>query len=212
MPLPRILLTTGEPSGIGPDLLVAIAAEAWDCEVAVIGDPALVESRAALLDQQITLRCIEPGVAIGAHARGCLPVWPTRHRAATVCGRLDPANAPYVLETIDEGTRACLRGQFDALVTPPVHKGIINAAGFSFTGHTEHIAALTGGTPVMMLAVPGLRVALATTHVPLAEVCRGVTADRLTSVIETLDVDLRYRFGIPDPCIAVCGLNPHAGE
>jgi 4-hydroxythreonine-4-phosphate dehydrogenase len=117
-----------------------------------------------------------------------------------------------VIETIDEGTKACLRGWFDALVTPPVHKGVINAAGFAFTGHTEHIAALSGGNPVMMLTVPGLRVALVTTHIPLAKVSDAITSELLERTLRTLHRDLRSRFGIARPRIAVCGLNPHAGE
>ena len=212
MALPRILLTTGEPSGIGPDLLVSVARTSWDCELVVVGDPALLESRAALLGESLSVRRVAPAEATGRAEPGRISVWPTSLHAPVACGCLDRANAAYVVETIDQGTRACLLGQFDALVTPPVHKGVINDAGLPFTGHTEHIAALTGGFPVMMLTVPGLRVALVTTHLPLAEVSRAVTPDRLERVIRTLDHDLRFRFGISQPRIAVCGLNPHAGE
>jgi 4-hydroxythreonine-4-phosphate dehydrogenase len=210
--LPRILLTTGEPAGIGPDLLVAIAGEAWDCELAVIGDPALIGNRAAELGVSVAVRRTEPGVTLGRHEAGSLSVWPTQRGARAQCGRLDPEHSAYVLETINEGTRACLDGWFDALVTPPVHKGIINAAGFTFTGHTEHIAALTGGNPVMMLAVPGLRVALVTTHMPLAKVSGAITSELLERTLRVLHRDLSLRFGIARPRIAVCGLNPHAGE
>ncbi|WP_236102132.1 4-hydroxythreonine-4-phosphate dehydrogenase PdxA [Methylotetracoccus oryzae] len=212
MALPRILLTTGEPAGIGPDLLVAIAGEAWDCELTVIGDPALIESRAAELGASLRVRRTAPAVTLGRHEAGCLSVWPTQRSVRAQCGRLEPDHSAYVLETIDEGTRACLRGVFDALVTPPVHKGVINAAGFAFTGHTEHIAALTGGDPVMMLAVPGLRVALVTTHMPLAKVSGAITPELLERTLRTVHRDLRLRFGIVTPRIAVCGLNPHAGE
>jgi 4-hydroxythreonine-4-phosphate dehydrogenase len=125
---------------------------------------------------------------------------------------LDPAHAGYVLEALSEGVRACLDGRFDALVTAPVHKGIINDAGFAFTGHTEFIAGLTGGYPVMMLATEGLRVALATTHLPLKEVSAAITPHRLESVLRVLHGDLAARFGIAAPRILVCGLNPHAGE
>lgn len=212
MALPRILLTTGEPAGIGPDLLIAIAREPWACELVVMGDPQLLESRATRLAERLTVRSIDPAATPAVHEAGCLRVWPTRHRAQGVCGQLDVANAVYVLETIAEGTRACLAGRFDALVTAPVHKGIINAAGFDFTGHTEYIATLTGGSPVMMLAVPGMRVALATTHLPLARVAQAITPHLLERVLRTLDADLRCRFGLAAPCLAVCGLNPHAGE
>lgn len=212
MPIPRILLTTGEPAGIGPDLLVAIASEAFRCELAVVGDPTLLQARAAVLGRDLVVRRRHAGAPAEVHQPGTLSIVSTRRPARTECGKLDPANAHYVLETIAEGTNACLRAEFDALVTPPVHKGVINDAGLGFTGHTEFIAALTGGHPVMMLAIPGLRVALATTHLPLAEVSRTITSEMLKTVLRILDRDLRTRFGIDRPNILVCGLNPHAGE
>ncbi len=209
---PRIVLTTGEPAGIGPDLLVAIAEESFDCALVVAGDPALLRARAALLGRMLELQCIASYRDADRHRPGRLQIVATRHSAAVECGRLVPANAAYVLETITAGTQACLRGECDALVTAPVHKAVINDAGFPFTGHTEFIAGITGGEPVMMLAIPAMRVALATTHLPLAEVSRAITAERLVAVLRTLDRDLRSRCGLGHPRILVCGLNPHAGE
>jgi 4-hydroxythreonine-4-phosphate dehydrogenase len=139
-------------------------------------------------------------------------VWPVARAAATTPGQLNPANAGYVLSTLTEATRACQRGQFGALVTCPVHKGIINTAGTRFSGHTEYIAHLTGGEPVMLLTAPGLRVALATTHLPLTAVSQAITREGLEQTLRILDHDLRIRFGIPAPRILVAGLNPHAGE
>jgi 4-hydroxythreonine-4-phosphate dehydrogenase len=141
-----------------------------------------------------------------------LQVWPVKYPYPLVCGDLDPANAATVLDSIAAGVRACLEGRFDALVTAPVHKGVINEAGFPFTGHTEYIAQITGGHPVMMLTTEGLRVALATTHLPLKDVSAALTPQRLTAVISLLHSDLVGRFAIANPRILVCGLNPHAGE
>lgn len=210
--LPRILLTTGEPGGIGPDLLIALSTRKLGCHLTVIGDPDLLRARAKRLGRRCTVRVVGPDDGDTVPVSAGLDVWPTRQRARDTCGHLDAANVPYVLETIAEGTRACLSGRFDALVTAPVHKAIINDAGFAFSGHTEFIAEMTGGYPVMMLTAPGLRVALATTHLPLTEVSRAITAERLESVLRVLSHDLAARFGIPGPRIAVCGLNPHAGE
>lgn len=207
----RILLTTGEPAGIGPDLCVQIAQRELACDLTVIGDPRLLAERAQRLGLNLEIRT--PGTDdIQPHRAGSLKVWPTANAVDPACGRLNAANAPYVLETISSGVTACLERRFDALVTAPVHKGIINEAGVTFTGHTEFIANISGGHPVMMLAAPGLRVALATTHLPLAEVSRSITRERLSAVLTTLDRDLIARFGVAAPRILVCGLNPHAGE
>ncbi|MFO1419271.1 MAG: 4-hydroxythreonine-4-phosphate dehydrogenase PdxA [Methylotetracoccus sp.] len=207
---PHILLTTGEPGGIGPDLLIALSGRDLGCRVTVVGDPDLLRSRGQRMGQTPALREFEPGTADDG-AVG-LSVWQTRAKASDTCGRAVVENARYVLETIERGTRACLQGYFDALVTPPVHKGVINDAGFPFSGHTEYIAAITGGAPVMMLAIPGLRVALATTHLPLAEVSRALTRESLETVIRVLVRDLTVRFALPRPRVLVLGLNPHAGE
>lgn len=209
--IPRLLLTAGEPAGIGPDLCVRIAQLPLDCALTVVGDPELLRGRAARLGLPLhILPTDETGNWI--HRPGSLRVWPLGKAADAVCGRLNPAHAGYVLDTIASAVRACLAGRYHALVTAPVHKGIINDAGFPFTGHTEYIAGITGGEPVMMLSVPGLRVALATTHLPLAEVSRAITPERLERVLRILHRDLKARYGLADPHILVCGLNPHAGE
>jgi 4-hydroxythreonine-4-phosphate dehydrogenase len=210
--IPKLLLTTGEPAGIGPDLCAMLAQKALPCDLVAVGDPGLLEARAARLGLPLRVERAEPGEPSREHQPGTLRVWPVATVVEAVPGRLDPANAAYVLATLDQGVKACLAGQFDALVTNPVHKGVINEAGVAFTGHTERIAEITGGEPVMMLAAPGLRVALATTHLPLAEVSRAITRERLDAIVRALHRDLRLRFGIPHPRILVCGLNPHAGE
>jgi len=206
--LPRILLSAGEPAGIGPDLCALVAQLPFPCALAVVADPDLLAARARTLGLGLELR----EAAGEPHAPGRLGVLPVWCPSAAVCGTLDPANAGYVLETLSVGVRACLDGRFDALVTAPVHKGVINDAGVAFTGHTEYIAGITGGHPVMMLATEGLRVALATTHLPLKDVSAAITSERLAQVIRVLHADLAGRFGVADPRILVCGLNPHAGE
>lgn len=207
----RILLTTGEPAGIGPDLCVTIAQRELACDLSVIGDPLLLADRAKRLGLDLEIR-ISKAEDTQPHRPGSLKIWPTANAADPTCGRLSVANVPYVLETIANGVTACIEGRFDALVTAPVHKGIINEAGVAFSGHTEFIANISGGYPVMMLAAPGLRVALATTHLPLAEVSRSITRERLSTVLSILKQDLVTRFSIAAPRILVCGLNPHAGE
>jgi 4-hydroxythreonine-4-phosphate dehydrogenase len=139
-------------------------------------------------------------------------VLPVSLAASVNCCQLNASNSGYVLETIRQATLGCMNGDFNAMVTAPVHKGIINDAGIPFSGHTEFIAEITGGTPVMMLATPGLRVALATTHLPLSQVSTAITQASLSEVISILHSDLHQRFGISQPKILVCGLNPHAGE
>ncbi|MEC4749361.1 4-hydroxythreonine-4-phosphate dehydrogenase PdxA [Methylomicrobium sp. Wu6] len=210
--LPRIALTPGEPAGIGPDLCIQIARSDLPCEVVVIGSEALIADRADRLGIHIKLNRFDHALAPAPHRRGELSVLPIDLIETAECGRLNPANSRYVLKTLTKAVKGCVDGLFDAMVTGPVHKGVINDAGFPFTGHTEYIADITGGTPVMMLATPGLRVALATTHLPLAEVSRAMTRSRLRQVICVLEHDLRHRFGIENPKILVCGLNPHAGE
>lgn len=207
--LPKILITAGEPAGIGPDLCVLAAQKDFPCELTVLADPEVLRERARLLGLELIL---EDEANAQAHRRGRLNVLRTDSAVSPVAGRLDPANAAMVLRSIDTGVHACLEGRYDALVTAPVHKGLINDAGFVFTGHTEYIAAITGQHPVMMLATEGLRVALATTHLPLKAVSAAITTERLSLVIRALHGDLIHRFGIDRPRILVCGLNPHAGE
>jgi 4-hydroxythreonine-4-phosphate dehydrogenase len=209
----RIVLTPGEPAGIGPDLAVQVAQQALPADVVAVADPELLAARAVQLGLPLKLLEYHPGAAPAAHRPGTLRVLPVPLRAPAEPGVLDASNAPYVLETLERAARGCEAGEFSALVTGPVHKGIINEAGIPFSGHTEFLQALTGTTQVvMMLATEGLRVALATTHLPLREVADAITTERLERVIRVLHGDLRGRFGLADPGILVCGLNPHAGE
>jgi 4-hydroxythreonine-4-phosphate dehydrogenase len=205
---PALALTPGEPAGIGPDLAVALPAPP-DADLILVADPAMLAARARLLGVPFDVR-IWPGRGERQPAVYVLPV--AAARAATP-GVLDPANSRYVIDCLRRAVHGCTSGEFAGLVTGPVHKGVINDAGIPFTGHTEFLAA-ESGTPqvVMMLAAPGLRVALATTHLPLAEVSRAISTEHLTRVLQILHADLRTRFGIADPLILVCGLNPHAGE
>ena len=189
-----------------------IAQSGHDYQLVAITDPGLLLQRAAQLGLPLTLTDYQPQQAASPQQAGTLTVLPIPLATPVSCGRLDAANSAYVLKTIARATQGCVSGEFAAMVTAPVHKGIINDAGVNFSGHTEFIANITGGVPVMRLATPGLRVALVTTHLPLCKVSAAITADTLASVIRVLDQDLRRRFGLPRPRILVCGLNPHAGE
>lgn len=213
-PLHRPLaLTAGEPAGIGPDLVIQLAQREHDRPLVVIADPALLRHRARQL--HLPLDIVEVATASdppAPSATGMLHVLPVKAPVETVAGVLDSRNSRYVLETLSVAVNGCLDGCFAAMITAPVHKGIINDAGIRFSGHTEFIAGLTGGHPVMMLACPGLRVALVTTHLPLRDVADAITPDLLIRTARTLHTDLRSRFGIGRPRILVCGLNPHAGE
>lgn len=211
--VPRLALTPGEPAGIGPDLAVQLAQRALNAQIVVVADPALLAERAAALRLPLTLHAYRAEQDPRPQQPGELTVLATTLAAPGHCGKLNPANAAYVLESLRIATERCVRGELDALVTGPVHKGVINDAGFAFTGHTEYLAALTG-TPlvVMMLMAGRLRVALATTHLPLAQVSQHITAPHLESVLRILHADLQHQLGIENPRILVCGLNPHAGE
>jgi 4-hydroxythreonine-4-phosphate dehydrogenase len=207
--IPVIALTPGEPAGVGPDLCLQLTPHPPDAALVLIADPALLQERARLLGRPFAAREWKGG----DQADKGIFVLPVKTLRPVVAGRLEPANAPYVIETLKSAVDGCQRGEFDALVTGPVHKGVLIDAGFPFIGHTEFLAERSGtAQPVMMLAAPGLRVALATIHLPLADVPRAITRARLTAVIEVLHADLGRRFGIADPVILVCGLNPHAGE
>ncbi|MDD5272615.1 MAG: 4-hydroxythreonine-4-phosphate dehydrogenase PdxA [Methylovulum sp.] len=211
-PLLRIALTPGEPAGIGPDLCIQLAQQDLPCGLVVIASPELMAQRAAQLGIPLQLDVFDSQSSAQLHRPGHLAILPVELAAPVQAGRLDAHNSRYVLKTITKAARGCLDGLFAAMVTAPVHKGIINDAGLPFTGHTEFIAELTGGHPVMMLTTQGLRVALVTIHLPLAEVSPAITHSRLRTVIRVLEQDLRQRFHLDRPRILVCGLNPHAGE
>ncbi|PZL96790.1 4-hydroxythreonine-4-phosphate dehydrogenase PdxA [Pantoea graminicola] len=209
----RVVITPGEPAGIGPDLTVQLAQQAWPVELVVCASPALLQQRAAQLGLPLTLRPYQPGVAAAPQQAGSLTILPVETAEPVTPGTLCVANSDYVLTTLARACDGCLSGEFAALITGPVHKGVINDAGIAFTGHTEFFADRAGGhRVVMMLATEALRVALATTHLPLKDVAAAVTRDCLHEVIKILHRDLQQKFAIAEPHIYVCGLNPHAGE
>ena len=209
----RLILTTGEPAGIGPDLALAAALRDWPCELVFAGDPGLLAARAGLLGHSLDITEWRPGEPPVPHRAGTLPVMPVTLATQVEAGRLDVANARYVLEMLNLATDGCIAGRFNAMVTAPVQKSVINDAGLAFTGHTEYLAARSGAPfPVMLLVAGTLRVALATTHLPLAEVPRHIRRDLLDATLDVLDHGLRTAFRLPTPRILVCGLNPHAGE
>lgn len=209
----RLVVTTGEPAGIGPELALAAALCDWPSELVFAGDPHLLASRAETLGLRLTSSAWRPDAPPAPHRAGTLPVLATHLAREAVAGHPDPANARYVLALLDAAAEGCLAGRFDAMVTAPVQKSAINDAGIAFQGHTEYLAAKAEGThPVMLLVAGQLRVALATTHLPLAEVPRAITRESLERTALVLDRGLRGDFRIAAPRILVCGLNPHAGE
>jgi len=209
----RLAVTPGEPAGIGPDLLLAIAQQEHQDQLVAIADPELLTARAEQLGLAIELRELDSSLAPSPSKAGELWVLPTPLAAPCTAGLLAPANASYVLKTLDLAIEGCQSGLFDAVVTAPVHKGVINEAGIPFTGHTEYLQQSTNTDQVvMMLACEGLRVALVTTHLPLKDVSASITPELLGRVIEVLHADLVNQFGISAPKVIVAGLNPHAGE
>jgi 4-hydroxythreonine-4-phosphate dehydrogenase len=215
MTTPRLFaLTPGEPAGIGPDLCLLLAREAQPHPIIAIASQQLLADRAKQLGLNIQLISVSPDTwPQQAAASGSLYVWDTPLAATVIPGQLNNANAAYVLQTLTRAGQGCIDGHFAGMITAPVHKGVINDAGIAFSGHTEFLAELTHTEQVvMMLATHGLRVALVTTHLPLKDVAAAITPERLSRVTRILDHDLRTKFGIAQPRILVCGLNPHAGE
>ena len=195
-----IVISSGEPAGIGPDLCLQLLTRSWPVPLVILGDKDLFLARAQTL-----------GLAWEGAERIHFQHVPLAKRCMP--GQLDTANAAYVLEMLDLALAGCVAGEFSAMVTAPVHKGIINDAGIAFTGHTEYLAAHTGtARVVMLLAGAGLRVALATTHLALKDVPAAITAESLLATLQILHQDLQTKFGIVRPRILVAGLNPHAGE
>lgn len=220
-----LVITAGEPAGIGPDLCVRLAATFPDTPLVVIADKNLLLQRAAQLGINLRVQEYVAGQenANTGRGKGEGQKHSSLHPPLTVIhlplkvpcqpGELNAANSEYVLETLRRAVQGCLTGEWSAMVTAPVHKGIINAAGIPFTGHTEFLAEQTNTKDVVMLLVGGgMRVALATTHLPLKDVAAAITAPLLEKVLRIIHRDLRVRFGIEMPRILVAGLNPHAGE
>ena len=209
----RLAITAGEPAGIGPDLCMMLAQHPSPCERVIIADPQLLRDRAQQLGLPVELLPFDPDALPVAQAAGQLHVLPVTLGTACTPGQLDAGNSAYVLKTLRLAGEGALSGLFDAIVTAPVHKGIINEAGVPFSGHTEFFAEQTATDQVvMMLACPGLCVALATTHLPLRQVADAITGPLIERVVRILHSDLVNKFGLSAPRILVCGLNPHAGE
>jgi len=205
----QIAVTPGEPAGIGPDLLLRLIQAPHACELIAYADPGLLETRAKLLNLPLRLK-----EANGSPLKpGELAIKPIPLRTAVTAAHPDPANSAYVIETLERAVDDCTSGAVAALVTGPVNKAVINDAGIAFSGHTEFLAEKTH-TPqvVMMLASENLKVALATTHLPLKAVASAITVDLLITVLDIINTDLHLKFGVHKPRILVCGLNPHAGE
>ena len=204
---PPLVLTAGEPAGIGPDLCALLMRSPPAGRVVLLADREVLATRAARLGLPFDVPDYVPGSDAAISVLSLPAAAPVRP------GRVDPANAAYVLDTLRRAVAGCLAGEFAGLVTGPVHKGVINEAGYAFTGHTEFLAELTG-TPrvVMMLAGGGMRVALATTHLPLREVADAITRESLADILRILHAGLKRDFGLAAPRILVAGLNPHAGE
>lgn len=212
--LPRIAVTSGEPAGIGPELCLRLADQPGSSHPVVLADRGLLEQRAATLGLQMDFRDYSPSLSARS---GVLDVLHVPLAVPATAGQLDPANGRYVLNLLDRALDGCLSGEFAAMATAPVHKGVINQAGVPFTGHTEYLAEKTA-TPLVVMMLAGdtsrgpLRVALATTHLPLREVPDAITTDILEATLRILYADLRGKYGIAQPRILVAGLNPHAGE
>ena len=215
-PIPILAVTAGEPSGIGPDLLIQLAQNQQKVLLVVIADKEMIRTRAKKLALPIKLIDYNRESSLNAitiNEPSTMIVLDIKCPETVNAGKLDRKNSSYVLKTLTRATNGCIANEFDALVTAPLHKGIINDAGIKFTGHTEFLADLTQAPlPVMMLAADTLRVALATTHLPLKDVSDSISKASLTQVIEILNHDLSKKFGIKSPHILICGLNPHAGE
>jgi len=211
--VPRLVIPSGEPAGIGPDIAVAAALRDWPCELVFAGDPGLFSGRARELGISLEVSEWRAGGEARPHRAGRMAVAPAKLARPVQAGRPDAGNARYVLAMLDAAVDGCVAGRYRAMVTAPVQKSVINDAGVPFTGHTEYLAARSGAPhPVTLLVAGTLRVALATVHLPLAEVPRRLTRDSLEATVAVVDRDLKSAFGLAAPRILVCGLNPHAGE
>ncbi len=211
--LKKIVITPGEPAGIGPDLMIKVAQQDWPIQIVAVASPELLIARAKLINLPLEIKLYDANDEATAHKAGTLIVIPVALDDICEPGVLNPNNGHYVVETLRIASEKNISGEFDAVVTGPVHKGLINQAGIAFSGHTEYFANQANCSDVvMMLATEGLRVALVTTHIPLAYVSKAITHERLQKVARILHRDLIKKFGIADPRIYVCGINPHAGE
>ncbi|RDH81669.1 MAG: 4-hydroxythreonine-4-phosphate dehydrogenase PdxA [endosymbiont of Galathealinum brachiosum] len=212
--LPVIAITPGEPAGIGPDLAILTAQDNYDCNRVYFADPEMLHQRAQALGININIEVIQSAAHIKEPRDNTMYVVPVELASSATPGVLDKSNAQYVLECIRLAVESQQNNNTHALMTGPIHKGVINEAGIKFSGHTEYLAELSSGTPVMMLAAEAekLRVALVTTHLPISQVSNAINKENLKQTISILHNDLQKKYGINKPHILVCGLNPHAGE
>ena len=208
-PRPCIAITSGEPAGIGPDILASLNPESYEARLVIIGDRELIKSRTRKSGS--TLKFVDYGITPGDHST--VEILHIPLASSCVPGKLNVDNAAYVLQMLERACRGCLDAKFDAMVTAPIQKDIINQSGVAFTGHTEFLAEICAAPkPVMLLAADRLRVALVTTHLPLRAVADAISEALIIQISTIIDVDMRQRFGLTNPHIKVCGLNPHAGE
>lgn len=209
----HLLITPGEPAGIGPDITVLAAQKSWPAALTVIADPDLLLQRAKQLNLPLQLREIYSLTSSQMHVAGKLNIIPIKLHTPVLAGTLNPTNAAYVLETLTLAATLCKNKHANAIVTGPVHKGILNQAGMSFTGHTEFFAQDANvKKTVMLFVVDKLKIALATTHLPLKQVSQAITHDLITETLTILHTELQRQFNLTSPRILICGLNPHAGE
>ncbi len=209
---PRIVVTSGEPAGIGPDACVDLAQDEWNADIVVAGDAGLLAATARDLSVPLNIERYDSSRR-SVHRPGTLKVMHVAAARPVIAGQPDPRNAAYVIDMLDRACDGCTNGEFAAMVTAPVQKSTLMDAGYAFTGHTEYLAARTrAALPVMLLVAGSLRVALVTTHLALADVPRAITRERLRATIRIVNFGLQRHFGLDAPRIAVLGLNPHAGE
>ena len=211
--LPRIVITAGEPAGIGPDILLKAALKPHQAQLVAVGCAEVLSARAAQLKLDIRLTPYTSSNSVTPHQAGVLPLINIPTKRAVRAGTLDEVNGSHVIAMLDQAAALCAAGECHAMVTGPVHKGVINDAGIPFSGHTEYFSEATNSDDVvMLLASDALRVALATTHIPLSQVSSAITPELLTHKLMIIHQDLKEKFGFVQPRITVLGLNPHAGE
>jgi 4-hydroxythreonine-4-phosphate dehydrogenase len=211
--IPRIVITSGEPAGVGPDACVTLAQRDWEADLVVAGDADVLAAAASALELPLILERYDSSRPMKPHRGGTLQVMHIPTGSPVVPGQLDVRNAAHVIEMLDRACDGCTNGEFAGMVTAPVQKSILMDAGYRFSGHTEYLAERTrAAMPVMLLINDQLRVALVTTHLALADVPRAITRDRLRSTLRIVNMDLERHFSLLPPRIAVLGLNPHAGE
>ena len=208
--VPRILITAGEPAGIGPDLIIKLSQIEYHYDLTIIGDPDLLNERAKLLSVPLRITTISDD---NISNKKILKVLPVKLKTKSAPGILDVKNVDYVIDMLNIACKYCLENKFDALVTTPIQKSIINDSGIKFSGHTEYLAKICNiNLPVMLLACNEFRIALVTTHLPLSDVSKTISSERIKNIIDIVINDMSKRFGVTHPRITVCGLNPHAGE